>query len=247
MNVWGITHPGVVREQNQDAFEICVLADGGIVAVVCDGMGGAKAGNIASTLATGTFMDALLQNELPTDDNIRWHMEAAATEANQIVYHRAIQDDHCSGMGTTMVAVVAQNGVAYIINEGDSRCYHIAEQQAVRITRDHSLVEALVERGELTQEQARTHPHKNLITRALGTENQLRVDFYRQTIHPGEYLLLCSDGLSNVVLDEELAQLINREDSLEACCQTLLSLALERGAPDNVTVVLISCELERRD
>ncbi len=240
MNVWGITHPGLVREQNQDAFEIRVLADGGVIAVVCDGMGGAKSGNVASSLATGTFMDALMQNELPTDENIRWHMEEAASIANQVVYHRAQQDDHCSGMGTTMVAVTARGDMAYILNEGDSRCYHIAGDEATRITRDHSLVEALVERGELTREQARTHPHKNLITRALGTEVQLRTDFYSQPIKAGEYLLLCSDGLSNVVGREELNQLTVQGASLEESCQQLLSLALERGAPDNVTVVLVS-------
>lgn len=242
MKIWGMTHPGMVREQNQDAFEIRVLADDGVAAVVCDGMGGAKAGNIASTLATGTFVDALLQNQLPADENVRWHMEEAASVANQVVFHRAQQDDHCSGMGTTMVALVVRSGVAYIINEGDSRCYYIAGDEISRITRDHSLVEALVERGELTQEQARTHPHKNLITRALGTELTLRTDFYSQPIQPGEFLLLCSDGLSNVVSREELYQLTREGTSLEASCQQLLDLALERGAPDNVTVVLVSCD-----
>lgn len=242
MNIFGLTHQGAVREQNQDSYEIRVLADGGAVAVVCDGMGGARAGQIASHLAVETFMDALLQNELPTDEAIRWHMEEAASEANQVVYHRSLQDENCSGMGTTLVAALVRSDTANILNEGDSRCYHIAEGAAQRITRDHSLVEALVERGELTQEEARSHPHKNLITRALGTEPQLRTDFYCLPIQKGEYLLLCSDGLSNVVVEDELYQCITGEGALEERCQSLLNLALERGAPDNVTVVVITNE-----
>lgn len=242
MKIFGLTHPGEVRKQNQDAYEIRVLADGVVVAVVCDGMGGAKAGNIASTLAIGTFMDVLLQNELPSDENVRWHMEEAASVANQVVFHRSLEDSDCSGMGTTMVALLVQKGEAYILNEGDSRCYHITGSQVSRITRDHSLVEALVERGELTQEEARIHPHKNLITRALGTELELRADLYRQSVLAGDYLLLCSDGLSNLVRGDEMVQFIHPDRSLEESCQGLLDLALERGAPDNVTIVLVACE-----
>lgn len=242
MTAFGITHPGALRTQNQDNYKIHVLADGGVIAVVCDGMGGAKAGHIASALATGTFMDALLQNELPVDQSIRWHMEEAASEANQVVYHRSIEDESCNGMGTTLVALLARGNHAYIINEGDSRCYHVTGADIQRITRDHSLVEALVERGELTREAARTHPHKHLITRALGTEALLRTDLYDLTIAAGEFLILCSDGLSNVVHDKELGQLITQGGTLEERCQRLLDLALERGAPDNVTIVLVSCE-----
>lgn len=238
MNVWGITHQGVVREQNQDAFACQVLPDGRIIALVCDGMGGARAGNIASTMAVELFMDEFLNRD-PADESDRVRMERAASRANDQVFLRSGADPACNGMGTTLVAALAGTHETVVLNEGDSRAYHITGDGIARVTRDHSLVEDLVERGELTQDQARVHPHKNLITRALGAEAHLRVDcFYRQT-GPGQYLLLCSDGLSNVVTDQEMLYEVIHGGPAETCCSRLLDIALKRGAPDNVTVVLI--------
>ena len=131
-------------------------------------------------------------------------MGHAASVANQAVFRRSVEDQDCAGMGTTMVAVLAGPSEAVILNEGDSRAYHINSEGIVLVTRDHSLVEDLVERGELTREQARTHPHKNLITRALGAEPILMADCFRQPLNEGDYLLLCSDGLSNVVNEQEM-------------------------------------------
>ena len=224
MNVWGITDRGVVREQNQDSFAHKVLEDGRILAVVCDGMGGARAGNVASTMAVEAFLEAFLHPEEGLEDRER--LEQAAVQANRAVYRRANSDEGCAGMGTTLVAVLAGEQAAVLLNEGDSRAYHIAQGQIRRITRDHSLVEDLVQRGELTREEARVHPHRNLITRALGSEPELRADYFRQP-------------LSNMLTDQELLEETARNDGLEACCQRLLQRALERGAPDNVTAVLI--------
>ena len=241
MEMWGITHRGVVREQNQDAFLLRQLPDGGIAAVVCDGMGGAKAGNIASTMAAEIFMDELLQVERSDpSENQRW-MEHAAALANDQVFDRSLKDSDCTGMGTTLVAAVLDGGEASILNEGDSRAYHISDQGIAQVTRDHSLVEDLVERGELTPEQARNHPHKNLITRAIGAEPLLRADFFHLPIQPGECLLLCSDGLSNLVTDQEILYEVVHGGEKDSCCQRLLDIALHRGAPDNVTVVLLQC------
>ena len=142
-------------------------------------------------------------------------------------------------MGTTMVAALAGAAEAVILNEGDSRAYHINSEGIVLVTRDHSLVEDLVERGELTREQARTHPHKNLITRALGAEPELRADCFRQPLAEGDYLLLCSDGLSNVVNEQEMLYEVVHGGAPEQCCNRLLEIALSRSAPDNVTVVLV--------
>ena len=145
-------------------------------------------------------------------------------------------------MGTTRVAALADGEEALILNEGDSRAYHLSEEGGiVRVTRDHSLVEDLVQRGELTREQARTHPHKNLITRALGAEPELRADVFRQPLAAGDYLLLCSDGLSNVVSEQELLYEVVHGGEACTCCRRLLEIALHRGAPDNVTAVLIQC------
>lgn len=238
MEVWGITDRGVVREQNQDTYGIKRLSDGRIAAVVCDGMGGARAGNIASAMAVESFLDTLGQPR-PEGEGDRSLLERAAAQANSLVFQRSIHDADCTGMGTTLVAALAGEEQTALLNEGDSRAYHITEQGITQITRDHSLVQDLVQRGELTPEQARNHPHKNLITRALGAEPELNADFFRVQAAPGEFLLLCSDGLSNTVTDQELLYEVIHGGDPDSCCQRLLDIALRRGAPDNVTAVLI--------
>ncbi len=239
MNAWGITHHGVVREQNQDAFAFEYLSDDRIIALVCDGMGGARAGNIASTMAVDIFMDEFLHGQPAVNEGPQQRMERAAALANAQVFHRSATDPDCNGMGTTLVAAWVDCEGAVILNEGDSRAYHITDDGIVRVTRDHSLVEDLVQRGDLTREQARVHPHKNLITRALGAESRLHTDCFYQTMGNNDYLLLCSDGLSNVVTEQEILYEVIHGGAAEDCCQRLLEIALKRGAPDNVTVVLI--------
>ena len=238
MQVWGITDRGAVRQQNQDAYSVRTLEDGRVLALVCDGMGGARAGNVASTMAVELFMERFDQTD--RSDTVEERLGQAASAANKAVFQRSIDDPNCTGMGTTMVAVLAGGGEAVILNEGDSRAYHINSEGIVLVTRDHSLVEDLVERGELTREQARTHPHKNLITRALGVEPVLMADCFRQTLVPGDQLL-CSDGLSNVVNEQEVLYEVIHGGEISECCQRLLDIALSRGAPDNVTIVLIKC------
>ena len=239
METWGITHRGAVRQQNQDAFASQRLEDGRIIALVCDGMGGARAGNVASSMAVDLFMRRFLEQKDEPNDQER--MQVSAALANQEVFQRAADDPNCAGMGTTLVAALAGPGEAVILNEGDSRAYHINQEGIVLVTRDHSLVEDMVERGELTREEARNHPHKNLITRALGAEPVLLADCFRQTMAPGDCLLLCSDGLSNVVTEQEMLYEVIHGGEAGTCCQRLLDIALHRGAPDNVTAVLIQC------
>ena len=139
MQVWGITHRGAVRQQNQDAYAAQVMEDGRVIALVCDGMGGARAGNVASTMAVELFMERFTGEDrsLPEEEQ----MLRAAALANQEVFRRSIQDEACTGMGTTMVAALAGRGEAVILNEGDSRAYHINSGGIVLVTRDHSLVE----------------------------------------------------------------------------------------------------------
>lgn len=242
MNVWGITDRGVIREQNQDAYAHHILSDGRVVALVCDGMGGARAGNIASTMAVDIFMEEFLDNKDRLGQSDQSRMEWAASSANRQIFHRATTEPDCGGMGTTIVAALVDEHGALILNEGDSRAYHLSEETGiVRVTRDHSLVEDMVQRGELTQDQARVHPHKNLITRALGAEPDLWADLFRQKLTQGDFLLLCSDGLSNVVSDQEILYEVVHGGEACTCCRRLLDIALRRGAPDNVTAVLIQC------
>lgn len=237
MQVWGVTDRGAVRQQNQDSYAARVLEDGRVIALVCDGMGGARAGNVASTMAVELFLEHFFQGS--PSDSPEERMGYAASVANQAIFQRSASDMECAGMGTTIVAALVDGTQAVIINEGDSRAYHINSEGIVLVTRDHSLVEDLVERGELTREQARTHPHKNLITRALGAEPELRADCFRQPLAEGDYLLLCSDGLSNVVNEQEMLYEVIHGGGDAQCCHRLLEIALSRGAPDNVTVVLV--------
>ena len=240
MNIWGITDVGAVRHQNQDSYHIELLAEDMALGIVCDGMGGAKAGNVASQLAVETFLEtAKAQPPEQWRNEPEALLHFAAEQANGTVHFRANVDADCRGMGTTMVAALVVGDRAYILNIGDSRCYLVRPEGITKVTRDHSVVEDLVARGQITPEQARQHPQKNLITRALGAESRLRADLFRQPMEHGDALLLCSDGLSNVVSDQELLYEVLHGGPAEDCCRRLLDIALSRGAPDNVTAVLL--------
>lgn len=241
MNVWAISDIGIVRQQNQDAFRIEEPSPEQVLLIVCDGMGGTRAGNVASELAVKTFGDVVLEgladsgraNELPAV------LMEAVKEANRAVWNRGSSDLDCLGMGTTLVAALVLEKTCYIVNIGDSRAYLVNADGIRKVTRDHSVVEDLVLRGEITPEQARTHPQKNLITRALGTTEGARADLYEETCASGSFLLLCSDGLSNVVTEQEILYEVIHGGEPEDCCKRLLDTALQRGAPDNVTAVLL--------
>ena len=237
MQFWGISHKGEVRQQNQDSYACNRLEDGRVLAVVCDGMGGARAGNVASAMAVDIFMEEFTKES----GDWRERMQRAAARANVQVFQRAVQDAACAGMGTTIVAALVAGEEALILNEGDSRAYHINADGIALVTRDHSYVEDLVASGKLSREEARNHPKKNLLTRALGAEPMLMADCFQKSVAEGDYLLLCSDGLSNMVTEQEMLYEVIHGQSDETCCQRLLEIALHRGAPDNVTVVLIRC------
>ncbi|MCD8126610.1 MAG: Stp1/IreP family PP2C-type Ser/Thr phosphatase [Clostridiales bacterium] len=234
MNIYGITDRGRVRTQNQDAFY--EWTDGTYaVLLVCDGMGGAKAGNVASTLAAQQFAEVLAQSHGGVQERLR----DALAQANEAIYTRSRQDAACQGMGTTLVAAFAGEGRAYFINVGDSRAYYLTPDGIRQVTRDHSLVAELVESGRLTEEEARSHPNRNVITRALGTAGDVIGDIFEVDLEEDSRLLLCSDGLSNLVTPEEMLQTALAEGRVADCCARLVALALERGAPDNVTVVML--------
>lgn len=236
LNVYGITDQGLVRRENQDHYEFWDREDS-IFAVVCDGMGGAKGGNVASHLAVEAYMDEMEQADMAEPVHAMNH---ALSVANNEVRQRSMTDPDCSGMGTTLVAAwVHGDGHAYVINVGDSRGYLIRPSGISQITRDHSLVADLVAHGKLTPEQARTHPNKNIITRALGTDRHTEGDLFELELDAGDYILLCSDGLSNTVTDQEILYEVLYGGMDSTCCRRLLEIALQRGAPDNVTAVLI--------
>lgn len=241
MRAFGITHRGAVRKENQDCFRYELPENGSFVtAVLCDGMGGAQAGSVASTLACDTFMShaANSLDERSSASDMRAILSEAVSYANIKVYDRSFADFSCMGMGSTLVALLMNSKRALVANVGDSRAYLVSRGRVQQITRDHSLVEDMVLKGTITREQARNHPKKNIITRAVGVEASVRCDIFEPKVSPGDRLLLCSDGLSNLVTENDMLSVLEKNSDVEAACRLLLDLALSRGAPDNVTVFL---------
>ena len=241
MEHWGLSETGKVRAQNQDAFRIEELDRNTVLAAVCDGMGGAKSGNIASKLAIDVFTEEVLCSYKPsmTQEQIEQLLQNAVKLANFTVYDQARQFEDFAGMGTTLVAALITGKTATIVNVGDSRCYHITRSDIRRITVDHSLVQLMVDRGELTAEEARDYPGRNYITRAVGTEPTVESDLFAIRLDRGEALLLSSDGLHNEVDDQEILFEVVHGVNNDNCCRRLLDIADMRGSPDNVTCVLV--------
>lgn len=241
ISVWGITDRGVVRKQNQDACYYETCQEGCAFGLVCDGMGGAKAGDVASQLAVSVFKRHLAQHDFQaeSDENL---LRQIVGEANREIYFQAEVHPEYDGMGTTLVAAVLRKDRVTVANVGDSRGYLLQNSRLRQVTQDHSLVGDLVRQGDITPEQARRHPQKNLITRALGTNASVKADLFTLPWEGGDVLLLCSDGLVNEVTDEEIERALATEDSLERIGRSLLDLAIRRGAPDNVTLVLFCHE-----
>ena len=243
MKVCGKTDVGLRRHENQDTFAV-EQGEKLLIAVVCDGMGGAEGGQIASSLAVETFMKeirALLRADM-TAGQLRELASFCVAKANTAVYQRALQDPAYQGMGTTLVSAVAGERDAVICNIGDSRAYLIHNGEMMRITHDHSVVQTLVENGDITAEEARTHPNRNLITRALGPDETTLCDAFDVSFAHGDKILLCTDGLVVTATDEEICRIVCADKHAEEKLDDLIALAKAQGAPDNVTAVLIEHE-----
>ena len=247
---FGKTDVGMKRSGNQDNFGIYALADNATLLVVCEGMGGAAGGERASRLALdafyGTVKDACaskIENGVLDTATIRIPdlLETALGESNRAVLREAKENPELEGMGTTLVALFFCDGTAYYLNVGDSRLYGIAAGKAPQISRAHSYVQMLVDLGRITPEEAKSNPKKNIITRAVGTHEEIEADIApvdSALLCDGAYFLLCSDGLSNMLGDEEIASVACGEGSLEQNAQKLVEGANEKGGTDNITVVL---------
>ena len=241
MQFWGLTDTGCVRSQNQDAYHVEQLDRNTVLAVVCDGMGGAKSGNIASSLTVDVFVEEVRRSYSSglDQEGVNQMLRSAVKLANFTVFDQAKQFEEFDGMGTTLVAVLIRNRRMPVIHVGDSRAYKVNEDGIWQLTKDHSLVQMMVERGELTPEMARTYPGKNFITRAIGTEPMVLCDISHRDLEKGDFVLLCSDGLSNMMDEQEILFEVVHGVNRRNCCQRLLDIAKNRGAPDNVTTVLV--------
>lgn len=240
MKMWGITNTGLVRSENQDAyaaFDVGALH----AAVVCDGMGGTTGGQVASAIAVARFEEALrdaLRDDMEAEQ-LRQVILSAIACANDAIRQEAARNAEYQHMGTTLVCAVTRPDMAVIGNIGDSRAYHITPEGIFQISRDHSVVESMVAKGDITPQEARNHPNRNLITRALGPDINARADTFDLPWKKDEFLLLCSDGLVNTVSDQEMLFEVLHDGDVNDCLDHLLQISLQRGAPDNITAVLL--------
>jgi len=238
--IYGTSNIGMVRQENQDSYMFDSFSNTVGYAVVCDGMGGASGGKMASSIAVNAFASNILRiGDNCDEDKLKSTLDLAIESANGDIYFKGLQDENLKGMGTTLVSVVVINDVAYFANVGDSRAYIIRDDVIHRISHDHSAVQELIDQGMLTESQARTHPNKNIITRAIGVNEKIEYDFYKENLLPDDIIVLCTDGMTNYVDDLEIPFEIVKQTNLENVPQRLIELANSRGGSDNSTVVII--------
>ena len=234
------TDKGIVRASNQDNCYISVFDENSCFGVVCDGMGGPNAGDVASGIAITEISDRFIEafNDGTSMEEASSILSKAIKTANLKILGLASSNPAYEGMGTTVVAFVCKGKELLIANVGDSRAYFIGEG-CIQLTKDHSLVQELIDKGELTAEDAENYPHKNIITRALGVDNHIDIDFYSYELED-KCLLLCSDGLYNFVKPDEIVSIINgAADNFENIASELISAANHNGGGDNITAVLV--------
>ncbi len=258
VEVFAKTDLGRTRDHNEDRFLVADLSrreaslqpavrthevgERGSLFVVADGMGGAAAGELASEMATDTIYQQMVRawgtEREVTAQRFAFRLKEAVEVANEHIHAYAATHPEVRGMGTTTTAVGVLADHCFLTQVGDSRAYLIRNGQAVQLTRDQSLMQRLVEAGELTEEEAARSERRNIILQALGPDARVKVDLTHQEVCQGDILVLCSDGLSGQVKKEEIAAVVTRERDLQAACDKLIALANERGGPDNITVVL---------
>ncbi|MEE1086606.1 MAG: Stp1/IreP family PP2C-type Ser/Thr phosphatase [Schaedlerella sp.] len=236
MKAFSITDVGMVRQVNQDYVYISEKPLGNLpnLFVVADGMGGHQAGDYASKCTV-----EVLQKELKVskERDIERALVSAIKKANREIIREAAADPHLKGMGTTVVAATIVNQMLYFANVGDSRLYLI-NQGITQLSKDHSLVEEMVRLGGIKPEEAKNHPDKNIITRAIGAKENVEVDFYEHRLKRGDVILMCTDGLSNMVEDEELFHIVQGARDIVEAGVTLVEAAKENGGTDNIGIVL---------
>lgn len=239
MILHGKSDTGKQRTQNQDCFILRAINDDTGYAIVCDGMGGHKAGNIASELAVRAI-DNILVSSLsePESVNVESLLRSAIRNANGTIFLHSVKDDELKGMGTTIVMALYMGEKIYIASVGDSRAYYFDGDRLTQVTKDHSLVQEMIDKNELTKEEAKKHPYQHVITRVLGVTSDVDTDIKTMSFGDEDVLLLCTDGLTNMLTDEEIEEIL-AEFPYEDACDELIRLANERGGKDNITVVLL--------
>lgn len=239
MQIYGNSDKGKVRDNNEDAFAYESLSPTAYFAVVCDGMGGANAGNVASEYAVRVIKEYLLRSYRMGMSSVQIEniMRSAVYSANTAVYEAADKDESLRGMGTTVVLLLVDGTTGYVLHIGDSRAYCYSSGSLSQLTVDHSVVQNMIDSGEITPDEAKIHPSKNIITRALGVANEVHSDLDFIDLNAGDVMLLCSDGLSNYVSPEEISRILESFD--QDVASRLIDKANAGGGGDNITAVVI--------
>lgn len=235
------TDIGKKRAINEDYLDVVEKEQGMVLAVLADGMGGHNAGDVASELAVRFLVDRFHKSKLllTSDANaVSSWLKEAYEGANERISTIAESDPSCKGMGTTLIAAVFQNNKVTFAHIGDSRVYLYSKGEINPLTKDHSYVNVLLDSGEINEEQARTHPRKNMLMKAIGTEISIDPDILTVSVRPEEYVLICSDGLSNMVSAEQMVHVLQSEATLNAKVETLIELANEQGGEDNISLII---------
>lgn len=240
MRIEGLTDIGSVRKSNQDACDYGVFDETAAWAVVCDGMGGVNGGHIASAVALEEIKRHITSSYKATmsSNNIKEMLINSINKANIAVYKRAEKEPELRGMGTTAVATVVKGEKLFIVHVGDSRAYLLSNEELERLTVDHSYVQNLINFGQLTESEARVHPKRNIITRAIGVHDEIACDYITANFRKGDTLLMCTDGLTNHIDDEGLFKLMSDNEGKELV-DLLIKTAKDEGGSDNITVALI--------
>lgn len=239
MEVAYLTDMGRAREINEDSCCHLKVSDGCDLLMVADGMGGHNAGEVASMIAVKSITDYIKENVKSDDgEKIVDSIKRAIQKANTDIYDESIQNQGYSGMGTTVTCAIACRDVIYIGHVGDSRAYILKDGKLYKITNDHSLVAELVKNGTITEAEAMHHPQKNIITRALGIDNQVEIDIEKVNTSPGDIFLLCTDGLTNMLEEVRIEEILNNMKSPAEAAKKLIGEANDAGGYDNITVVI---------
>ncbi len=233
------TDVGIIRSLNEDYVGYSENKDYSVF-IVADGMGGHNAGEVASKIAVDTIKDYIEHNIREMGSSV---LKKAIKDANMRIYNEANKSDSLKGMGTTIVTCLILDENIYIANVGDSQGYRITENSIIKITKDHSLVQELIDSGSISEEQGRVHPKKNIITRALGTSDFVEIDIFTIEKDKKNKFLLCTDGLTNEVLKDEILFITNKYTDYNEACENLVCLAKQRGGKDNITVLLFGGEV----
>lgn len=235
------TDIGLVRSENQDRVWAEALGEDTVAVILCDGMGGENAGSVASQMTIDFMADRLRKGFRAnlSRNYIRNLLITSVTAANSLVYDKASREPDKAGMGTTCVSAIICNNRAYLINVGDSRAYYLYGDAMQQLTKDHTYVRSLIERGEITEEESRTHRDRNKITRAVGAERSITPDYFEIDLEAGSMLLFCSDGLHAYGEDLEIAELA-AANPIGKVCDLLIDYALGNGGRDNISVAVVS-------